>query len=70
MYFCGAPGTGKTFMASCIVNKLLKDGYTVVYHSAYKLFQFMEDFKFNRIDRAENLEMYEKIYLELTKPKN
>ncbi len=62
MYFCGAPGTGKTFMASCIVNKLLKDGYTVVYHSAYKLFQFMEDFKFNRIDRAENLEMYEKIY--------
>ena len=62
LYFYGSPGTGKTFMASCIANYLLKEGYTVVYHSAYKLFQFMEDFKFNRIDRDDNLEMFEKIY--------
>ena len=62
LYFYGTPGTGKTFMASCIANRLLQEGYTVVYHSAYKLFQFMEDFKFNRIDRENNNEMFEKIY--------
>ncbi len=60
LYFYGASGTGKTFMASCIANRLIADGYTVVYQSAYKLFQFMEDYKFCRIER-DNAE-YDRIY--------
>ncbi len=62
LYFCGPSGTGKTFMASCIANELMRNGYSVVYQSAYKLFQFMEDYKFCRIEREANISMYDSIY--------
>jgi len=62
LYFCGSSGTGKTFMASCIANELIKQGVKVVYQSAYKLFQFMEDYKFCRIDREQNQMLYDSIY--------
>jgi len=62
LYFCGSSGTGKTFLASCIANDLIRKGYSVVYQSAYKLFQFMEDYKFCRIDRSENNDIYDSIY--------
>lgn len=60
LYFYGSSGTGKTFMASCIANELIGLGYSVVYQSAYKLFQFMEDYKFGRIER--DLSSYDSIY--------
>ena len=62
LYFCGSSGTGKTFTASCIANELMRKGYSIVYQSAYKLFQFMEDYKFCRIDRDSNTSMYDNIY--------
>jgi DNA replication protein DnaC len=62
LYFCGSSGTGKTFMASCIANELISKGVKVVYQSSYKLFQFMEDFKFCRIDREENQLLHDSIY--------
>lgn len=62
LYFYGTSGTGKTFMASCIANELLTNGFSVVYQSAYKLFQFMEDYKFCRIDREENKLLYDSVY--------
>ncbi len=60
LYFYGSSGTGKTFLASCIANELVSKGHSVVYQSAYKLFQFMEDYKFCRIDRDTPL--YDNIY--------
>ena len=60
LYFYGSSGTGKTFLASCIANDLIQKGYNVVYQSAYKLFQFMEDYKFGRIEH--DTELYEQIY--------
>lgn len=62
LYFYGNSGTGKTFLASCIANELVKKGYKVIYQSSYKLFQFMEDYKFCRIDRDANSKFYESIY--------
>ncbi len=62
LYFCGTSGTGKTFMASCIANELISKGVKVVYQSSYKLFQFMEDFKFGRIDREANQLLHDSIY--------
>ena len=62
LYFYGSSGTGKTFMANCIANELIYKGYSVLYQSAYKLFQFMEDYKFCRIDRDANSKFYESIY--------
>ena len=60
LYFYGSSGTGKTFLASCIANELVSAGHNVIYQSAYKLFQFMEDYKFCRIDRENPL--YDNIY--------
>lgn len=62
LYFCGHSGTGKTFLASCIANELVGAGFKVVYQSAYKLFQFMEDYKFCRIDRTDSEGTYNNIY--------
>lgn len=62
LYFYGSSGTGKTFMANCIASNLLKEGHSVVYYSAYKLFQFMEDYKFLRIDRESNIHDFDSIY--------
>jgi len=62
LYFYGNSGTGKTFLASCIANDLIKKGYKVIYQSSYKLFQFMEDYKFCRIDRDSNTKFYDSIY--------
>ncbi len=62
LYFYGTTGTGKTYLAGCIANEIVSKGYKVFYQSAYKLFQFMEDYKFCRIDRETNASAYDSIY--------
>ena len=62
LFFTGEPGRGKTYMANCIANELLSKGYTVVYHTSYRLFQFLEDYKFGKIDYDEFQYMYRSIY--------
>lgn len=62
LLFYGKSGTGKTFMASCIANSLIRQGCSVVYQSAYKLFQFMEDYKFNRLNRENSSAEYDAVY--------
>lgn len=62
LFFYGKAGTGKTFMAGCIANNFISRGYSVVYQSAYKLFQFMEDYKFNRVERNAESGLFERIY--------
>ena len=51
LLLCGPSGLGKTFMASSIANAVAEKGYLSMYKSSYKLFQFMEDYKFSKIDR-------------------
>ena len=62
LFFYGKSGTGKTFMANCIANDLIRQGCNIVYQSAYKLFQFMEDYKFCRINRENNVYTFESVY--------
>lgn len=62
LYFYGNSGTGKTFMANCIANHLMRQGHSVMYQSAYKLFQFMEDYKFSRINRENATKEYDAVY--------
>ncbi len=51
LFFSGEPGRGKTFMANCIANELLSKGHSVIYQTSYRLFQFLEDYKFGKLDR-------------------
>lgn len=45
MFFIGKPGTGKTFMAGCMANELLKKGVHVIYIAAPELFEKISDYR-------------------------
>lgn len=62
LFFNGASGLGKTFLANCIANELLSRGYMVIYQTAYSMFKFLEDYKFGKVDRDEYEENYNAIY--------
>lgn len=62
LYIYGPTGVGKTFITSCITNELLKKGIAVLYHSAYRLFGFVDDYKFNRVPRDNYKSDYDLIY--------
>jgi DNA replication protein DnaC len=53
--FTGPVGTGKTFLSNCIVNEVLKKGYSCIYFSAPTLFNTISDYKFhNKSEKSEN----------------
>ncbi|MBQ4528720.1 MAG: ATP-binding protein [Clostridia bacterium] len=62
LLLCGPSGLGKTFMAGCIANAVSDKGYIVIYKSSYKLFQFLDDYKFGKIDRDAYSALYDTIY--------
>lgn len=53
IYMYGSSGTGKTYLSSCIANRVLQRGYTVYYQSAFKLLDMLEKLKFGRYDEDE-----------------
>lgn len=44
----GNTGVGKTFLANCIAKELLDRGYTVIYLTAFRLFDILEKNKFGK----------------------
>lgn len=58
----GPSGLGKSFMAASIYNRVSENGYYAMYKSSYALFQFLEDYKFGRVNRDEYALCYESIY--------
>lgn len=44
----GNAGVGKTFLANCIAKELLDNGYTVIYLTAFRLFDILEKHKFGK----------------------
>lgn len=55
IYMYGNAGTGKTYMSSCIANRVLERGYAVYYQSAFKLLDTMEKLKFGKLDEDEQV---------------
>lgn len=45
----GNTGVGKTFLCNCIAKELLDASHTVVYLTAFQLFDILEKYKFNRL---------------------
>lgn len=55
LLFYGTTGLGKTFLCNCIAKSLLDKGKIVVYQTAFKILEVLEDYKFNR-KRTKNIE--------------
>lgn len=49
----GETGTGKTFLSNCIAKELLDTGHSVIYFSAFQLFEILEKQKFRKDQKAD-----------------
>lgn len=49
----GSTGLGKTFMCNCIANYLLSKEISVLYQTAFSLFEIVENHKFNKQNETE-----------------
>jgi DNA replication protein DnaC len=41
LFFYGNTGVGKTFLSNCVAKELLDDGYSVIYFTAFQLFDIL-----------------------------
>lgn len=48
----GSTGVGKTFLSNCIAGALMEQGYTVLYMSAFRLFEIFEHYRFGNSDES------------------
>lgn len=48
----GNTGVGKTFLANCIAKELLDLGFTVIYLTAFRLFDILEKYKFGKDENS------------------
>lgn len=62
LLFYGKPGLGKTFLSSCIANELMKNGKTVLYTRALKIFDVFERNRFGRGDTEKDSQIIKRIY--------
>ncbi len=60
LFLTGNTGLGKTFLTHCIANNLLLRTHSVIYFSAYDLFELLADSSFGRVqpDEAGELERH------------
>lgn len=63
LLFYGGTGLGKTFMCNCIAKALIDKEKTVLYQTAFSLFELVETHKFNRQNESEEEKMnYDMIF--------
>lgn len=62
MLFYGDTGLGKSFMSNCIAKELLDKGYIVIYQTAFKMFEIIEDYKFKNADDHISKDNYENLF--------
>lgn len=62
LLFYGDTGLGKTFMCNCIAKELLDKGYLVIYQTAFKMFEIIEDYKFKNSDSYISKDNYENLF--------
>lgn len=58
----GGAGAGKTFLCSCIANRVLERGKTVYYQTAYKLFTMLEKIRFGKEENGDLTQINDYIY--------
>ena len=62
LFLYGDTGLGKTFLSRCIAHTLIRSGYSVLYFSAYRLFELFADLAFGREEGEEHSSMGRHIF--------
>ncbi|SDL14355.1 ATP-binding protein [Natronincola ferrireducens] len=57
LLFFGATGLGKTFLANCIAKGLLDKGKVVVYQTAFKILEILQDLRFHNPQDKEKAQL-------------
>ena len=52
LLFYGKTGVGKTFLTNCVAKELLDHGYSVIYFTAFQLFDILSKGVFKRVEEA------------------
>lgn len=60
LFFYGDTGVGKTFLSNCIARELIDSAYSVIYFTAFELFDIFAKSQFDKDDLADT--MYEYIF--------
>ena len=55
LLFYGDVGVGKTFLTNCIANELLKQGHSVIYFTAFQLFDTLAKYAFRQQEVSEDI---------------
>lgn len=62
IFFYGDTGVGKTFLSNCIAKELLDTGHSVIYFTAFQLFDILEKNTFNRDNPKEIIAAHQNIF--------
>ena len=62
LLFYGDTGLGKTFMCNCIAKSLLDRGHLVIYQTAFKMFEIIEDYKFKNSENHISKDNYDNVF--------
>ncbi len=60
LYFYGDTGTGKTFLSNCVAKELLESGHSVIYFTAFQLFDILSRGVFDK--EAEAIAAHKNIF--------
>lgn len=58
LFFYGGTGLGKTFLSHCIAKELIERAHSVIYYSAFELFDMVAQNSFGRVSPQENMKDY------------
>ncbi len=62
LFLSGGTGLGKTFLSHCVANALLETTHSVIYFSAYDIFEMLADSSFGRTEEEEAGELERHIF--------
>lgn len=58
LFFYGGTGLGKTFLSHCIAKELIERAHSVIYYSAFELFDLFARNSFGRVENRDNMTDY------------
>lgn len=58
LFLYGDTGIGKTYLSNCIAKELLESAHSVIYFSAFELFDELADIRFQRTENEDSLTEY------------